>query len=247
MPDSQTLGLLIAAMVAGVVCFRLYTVLGRRTGHEPPPQAAPRARPRRRSRPAHPRRRPAGCWTSSSADRSFDTPKFLAGARQAYDADRDRLRRKGDRAALARCCRPTSSPLLTPASRRAPRPPPPFVKLHDARIAGAALHGREAEITVAFTAEFATGTVTDVWTFERNLDSTDPNWLLVATSGDVPETPAGFLRCAAGRRRLAPGPPPPQHRSRAAPDPRSFADLAGLERRRHSTRRWPRSSAVAPC
>src|SRR5215813_6772085 len=45
MPDSQTLGLLIAAMVAGVICFRLYTVLGRKTGHEPPPQAVPQSRP----------------------------------------------------------------------------------------------------------------------------------------------------------------------------------------------------------
>jgi len=26
-----------------------------------------------------------------------------------------------------------------------------------------------------------------VWTFERNLDATDPNWVLVATSGDLPE------------------------------------------------------------
>jgi len=32
MPDSQTLGLLVAAMVAGIICFRLYTVLGRKTG-----------------------------------------------------------------------------------------------------------------------------------------------------------------------------------------------------------------------
>ena len=35
MPDSQLIGILIAAMVAGVLLFRLYTVLGRRTGHEP--------------------------------------------------------------------------------------------------------------------------------------------------------------------------------------------------------------------
>ena len=46
---------------------------------------------------------------------------------------------------------------------------------------------RQAEVTVAFMAEFATGNVTDVWTFERNLDSSDPNWLLVATSGELPE------------------------------------------------------------
>ncbi|HKQ10339.1 MAG TPA: TIM44-like domain-containing protein, partial [Rhizomicrobium sp.] len=62
-----------------------------------------------------------------------------------------------------------------------------LVKLQDVRITGSALHGRSAEITVAFTAEFATGNVVDVWTFERNLDSADPNWVLVATSGDLPE------------------------------------------------------------
>jgi len=44
-----------------------------------------------------------------------------------------------------------------------------------------------AEITLAFAAEFASGTVNDVWTFERNLDSRDPNWVLIATSGDLPE------------------------------------------------------------
>ena len=59
--------------------------------------------------------------------------------------------------------------------------------VNDARIVNSALHGRSAEITVAFTAEFSTGTVIDVWTFERNLDSADPNWLLVATSTDLPE------------------------------------------------------------
>jgi predicted lipid-binding transport protein (Tim44 family) len=61
------------------------------------------------------------------------------------------------------------------------------VKLDDARITGSSLHGRQAEITVAFAAEFASGSITDVWTFERNLDSSDPNWVLVATSGDAPE------------------------------------------------------------
>jgi predicted lipid-binding transport protein (Tim44 family) len=66
-----------------------------------------------------------------------------------------------------------------------------LIKLHDARIVGSALHGRNAEITTAFTAEFSgdagKNTVTDVWTFERNLDSSDPNWTLVATSGELPE------------------------------------------------------------
>ena len=38
MGDSQLLGILLIAMVAGVILFRLYTVLGRRTGNEREPQ-----------------------------------------------------------------------------------------------------------------------------------------------------------------------------------------------------------------
>jgi predicted lipid-binding transport protein (Tim44 family) len=188
MPDSQTLGLLIAAMVAGVICFRLYTVLGRRTGHEPPPQAAvPAPRPAALPQPA-PDIAPSsnGLLDIQLADRSFDTPKFLTGAREAY-ARIVTAFASGDRAVL----RPLLSPDVFTAfdagitARTAPAAA--FVKLQDARIAGAALHGRHAEITVAFTAEFASGALTDVWTFERNLDSADPNWLLVATSGDLPD------------------------------------------------------------
>ncbi|HEY0266754.1 MAG TPA: Tim44/TimA family putative adaptor protein [Rhizomicrobium sp.] len=187
MPDTQTLVLVAAAMAAGVICFRLYTVLGRRTGNETPPQPAPSALTPPPSQ-ALPEAVPAsnGLLDIQLADRGFDTPKFLAGAREAYgrivtafaQGDRDTLR-----------------PLLSPdvyaafdagiTGRGAPAAD--FVKLADARIAHSALQGRVAEITVAFTAEFSTGTVTDVWTFERSLDSVDPNWLLVATSGDLPD------------------------------------------------------------
>jgi predicted lipid-binding transport protein (Tim44 family) len=185
MPDSQTLGLLVAAMVAGVICFRLYTLLGRRTGHEPPPQAIPQPRPVSVLQPA-PEAAPAssnGLLDIQLADRDFDTPRFLAGAREAYARIVNAFA-AGDRAAL--------KPLLSPEVYAAfdagitgrDGPATAFVKLHDARIVGSGLHGRMAEITVAFKAEFASGTITDVWTFERNLDSKDPNWLLMATSGD---------------------------------------------------------------
>ena len=85
MPDSQTLGLVVAAMVAGIICFRLYTVLGRRTGHEPSPQPAPIARPASLPQPAQ-SSGPAssGLPDIQLADRNFDAPKFLAGAREAY-------------------------------------------------------------------------------------------------------------------------------------------------------------------
>lgn len=190
MPDSQTLGLLAAAMVAAIILFRLYTVLGRRTGHEPQPPAAPKP-----LTPAAPspviEQQPSsnGLLDIQMADPAFDTPKFLAGAREAY-AQIVTAFAAGDRAALR--------PLLSSdvyaafdagiASRTAPAPT--FVKLHDARIVGSVLHGRTGEITVAFTAEFSgdagKNSVTDVWSFERNLDSSDPNWTLVATSGELP-------------------------------------------------------------
>ena len=188
MPDSQTLGLLIAAMIAGVICFRLYTVLGRRTGHEPPPQPVPAPLPASRPQPAPESAAPSssGLLDIQLADRTFDTPKFLAGAREAY-ARIITAFAKGDRAELRLLLSPDVFAAFDAGITARTAPAPDFVKLHDARIVGSALQDRQAEITVAFTAELTTGTVTDVWTFERNLGASDPNWVLVATSGELPE------------------------------------------------------------
>ena len=185
MPDSQTLGLVAAAMIAGVICVRLYWVLGRRTGNEPqaappspatpPVMAAPQA-----ALPAN------GMLDIQAADRDFDTARFLDGARQAY-VQIVAAFTQGDREAL----RPLLSPDVMAAFEAGiadrGEAPAPLVRLADARIVSASLEGRHAEITVAFTAEFSGGATTDVWTFARSVDSTDPNWTLVATSGDLPE------------------------------------------------------------
>jgi len=73
-----------------------------------------------------------------------------------------------------------------------------FVGLDDARLVDAALEGTTAQLTVRFKSKVisvlrdAQGeviegdpqklkTVLDVWTFERDLKSADPNWTLVAT------------------------------------------------------------------
>ena len=189
MPDTQTITLFAAAAIAGIVCFRLFTVLGRRTGQEP--QARPQPQPAPLTPPAPP---PAVKQASSNnglldiqlADRNFDTPKFLAGAREAYVQIVTAFA-SGDRAALRPLLSPDVYAAFDAGISARTQAPSTFVKLHDARIAGSALHGRTAEITLAFAAEFASGNVTDVWTFERNLDSADPNWTLIATSGDLPE------------------------------------------------------------
>jgi len=204
MPDSQSLILFAAAMVAGIVCFRLFLVLGRRTGHEPtarPPEKAPESAP---EKTAEAQRAPAALEAPRSetpssnglieiqlADRNFDTPHFLSGAREAY-VRIVKAFAAGDRAALA----PLLSPQVLDAfegaiAARGQSAPAAFNALNDARIAGASLAARHAEITVAFRAEFAGASgpeeVADVWTFARDLDSTDPNWTLVATSGELPE------------------------------------------------------------
>lgn len=185
MPDSQTLGLVIAGTLAGLIALRLYWVLGRRTGNEPRP--APASLPVQPTPVAEPQTGGGnGLLDIQLADRTFDTHKFLAGAREAY-AQIVAAFAAGDRARL----RPLLSPDVYAAfdagiAARA-EPPSAFVTLNDARIVASALHGKTAEITVAFAAEFAAGPVTDVWTFARETDAADPNWQLVATSGDLPE------------------------------------------------------------
>jgi predicted lipid-binding transport protein (Tim44 family) len=187
MPDSQTLGLVVAAMVAGIICFRLYAVLGRRTGHEPSPQPAPTARPVAPPQPAQPSAPiSGGVLDIQLADRSFDAPKFLAGAREAYSRIVTAFI-QGNREEFRPLLAPDVFAAFDAGIAARTEPVAALVKVQDARITGSALHGRQAEITVAFTAEFASGTVVDVWTFERNLESADPNWVLVATSGGLPE------------------------------------------------------------
>lgn len=196
MPDSQTLILLVAAMVAGVVIFRLYTVLGRRTGQEPepgnpaarpvpqpvldaPPAPDERGEPELRLGPSQ-----GGLVDIQLADKNFDPARFLSGAREAYGLIVNAFA-KGDREAL----RPLLSPDVFAAfdagiAARGDAEPAFLSRLVDARISHAAMEVRQAEVTVAFSAEFTSGPVTDVWTFARDVDSDDPNWLLVGTSGD---------------------------------------------------------------
>ena len=104
MPDAQLIEILIAAMVAGVVLFRLYTILGRRTGHEPQPRdraalspAASALRPPQTDRPVEPQAR--SLFDIQLADPSFETGHFLGGAKTAYETILKAFA-TGDRASL---------------------------------------------------------------------------------------------------------------------------------------------------
>ena len=223
MPNSQLLEIAFLAVVAGVILFRLYTVLGRRTGHERPPQDAYRFQPNPDAPIADdtakvlPRRADTADTASADpvargvaaiklADRSFEAEHFLNGARQAYETIVTAFA-KGDRAAL--------KPLLSDdvyhtfdqviAARESAKETVAFtfVGFKDTKIVEASLTNRIADVTVSFGTQFISATtsetgsvvegdaksvreVTDVWSFNRDTRARDPNWTLVATSGDLP-------------------------------------------------------------
>jgi predicted lipid-binding transport protein (Tim44 family) len=202
MPDAQLIEILIAAMVAGVILFRLYTVLGRRTGHEPQPQdrltpapSAPNLRALPAEKPSEPKAR--SLFDIQLADPGFETGHFLKGAKTAYEIILKAFA-SGDRASL--------KPLLSDevygafdseiAKRGATPAPESLAGITDAQIVHATLEDKTAEITVSFRAQFASGAaqtgdyvqrdVTDIWTFARQIGSSSPTWTLVATSGALP-------------------------------------------------------------
>lgn len=228
MPDLQYLEILVFAVIAAVILFRLYTVLGRRTGEERPPQqdrfrlsGNPPAEvpkdnviplPTRGAAPAQPAApTPAdpvarGLFDIKLADSGFETDHFLAGARSAYELIVTAFAR-GDRAQLKPLLGSevfaAFDAVIAGREQRKEKVEFTFVGFKDVKIVHAGLKGRAAEITAAIGAQFISGTlgadgalvegdaksvrdVTDVWTFTRDVKARDPNWLLVATSGDLP-------------------------------------------------------------
>jgi predicted lipid-binding transport protein (Tim44 family) len=213
-------------MVAGIILFRLYTVLGRRTGNEREPQerlrqigAAPPAAPAPADnvvavpdRSAAPKdwQIPSGDPVAKSlldiklADRSFEAEHFLEGARHAYQmivtafAERDR---ESLRPLVSEEVYSAFDSVMRGHEERHETVKYTFEGFRSVRIAHAELKARTAEGTVEFAARFVSTTVdisgaviegdaesirevVDIWTFARDTRSNDPNWTLVATSGE---------------------------------------------------------------
>lgn len=181
MADSQLLVILAVAMVAGIILFRLFTVLGRRTGNErEPPQpyqriggATPDAAdnkvvplpgtvvggPATPASPTDPLAR--ALLDIKTVDRTFEADHFLAGARHAYELILTAFA-ANDRAAL----RPLLSDEVYTAfdgvikgrEERNEKVTFTFVGVQDARISHAILKGRTAEVTVTFAAQYISST-----------------------------------------------------------------------------------------
>jgi predicted lipid-binding transport protein (Tim44 family) len=174
MAGSQLLDIVLIAMLAGIVLFRLYTVLGRRTGHERPPQenyrigpqqaedtvgAAPKLTHASAERPSDPVA--SGLFDIGLADRGFDKEHFLKGARAAYEMILT---------AFANNDRATLKPLLSDEvfgafdsvmrrrEQSGDKATMTLVGFTDVKIIAAALKGSTAEITLAYSARLIAAT-----------------------------------------------------------------------------------------
>lgn len=222
---TELFDILLLGLLAGFIAFRLYSVLGRRTGHErtrddqlrmpdgaetnPKPAASKDnvvTLPERTAQPgtstsgANPLAR--SLMDIKLADRNFDTERFLSGARQAYEmivtafarGERDVLR-----PLLSEDVFETFERAIKSREARNVRVDFTFLKLKGARVSGAEMKGRSAEVSVTFESEVMMAgydpsgalvegdaktphSVTDIWTFARDTGSRDPNWALVATA-----------------------------------------------------------------
>jgi len=172
MAGSQLLEIVVLATVAGFILFRLYTVLGRRTGHERPPQdnyrlgpqqdavgGAPKLSHASAERPSDPVA--SGLFDISLADRNFDKENFLKGARAAYELILTAFA-ANDRAAL----KPLLSDevfaafdgVMKKREQAREKSSLTLVGFSDVKIIAAALRANIAEITLAFGARLISAT-----------------------------------------------------------------------------------------
>ncbi len=135
------------------------------------------------------------------ADPTFDLDAFLEGAKVAFGMIVEAFA-KGDKATLEPLLAPpvfaSFAAAIDERQRRGRTLETELVALRGAELVDAELQGRQARLTVRFTSEQinctrdASGavvegdpstveTVIDVWTFQRDVTSPDPNWVLVET------------------------------------------------------------------
>jgi len=196
----QVVEFIILGALAGVVLIQLYAVLGRKVGRGPGAVAAPQLEPVAADgrlsafAPAEPAAPLSGVAALRARDASFDPAQFLQGARQAYQTIVKAFT-EGDRATL--------KPLLAPAvmdgfetamSEREAEgrtETVEFLQPPRADLETVSLADDLARAAVRFLGELrnrtkdATGEgvddrrIAEVWTFERNIKSPNPNWMLI--------------------------------------------------------------------
>ncbi|MCW2244556.1 putative lipid-binding transport protein (Tim44 family) [Azospirillum fermentarium] len=217
--------IVIFAMIAAFLVYRLRSVLGRRDNDEPrrsnpyAPTPTDRAAPHGdnvipmpgRDRgiadvppppaPGEPESLAATLARIAAADRMFEEKNFLQGARAAFTMIVGAFA-AGDTATLRPLLAdPVYDSFAAAIRQRQQAGQTLETTIHrivDADVTAARLDGRTVAVTVTFISEQtgvtrdasgavvdgdpkAVETVTDIWTFTRDIRSNDPNWLLSET------------------------------------------------------------------
>lgn len=196
----QVLELIIFAGLAAIVLYQLYSVLGRRVGRQPEDTPAAAGRPA----PTAPVDRAldhvddgvalTGLAAVRHADPSFDLSRFLGGAKSAYEmvvrafaaGDRDTLKNLLSAEVMS-----SFDAAIAQREAEGRTEKVEFLQAPRADMERADVKGDLAHVVVRFLAEFRTRSkgpegeavddrrTAELWTFERNLKSRDPNWTLV--------------------------------------------------------------------
>ena len=211
--------IVLLAMIAAFLGMRLYSVLGKRTGHEQEPVL-----PRREERAAPSPVRldegetppstlasapdasglvyepaaEAGLRQLLATDRNFDAGRFMEGAEAAYRMISEAYW-SGDRETLRDLCDNDSYEAFVEAiearEARGEKLDNRLIGIDSAKITAVELDRSEARITVRYRADISAITrdadgkliagsmsdasqTDDLWTFRRQIGSSDPNWLL---------------------------------------------------------------------
>jgi predicted lipid-binding transport protein (Tim44 family) len=214
---------ILVIAVAAIIGWRLWSVLGQRTGlerqwpkpGEPPPKISPKTfdldadknlqAPQPKSWEKHAATDTSlanGLSTISDRDRSFDADQFLAGAAKAYEMINVAYA-KGDKKALQLLLsRDVMKDFASDMDRRSAAAETmdwQLVKVESTKLQDASFVGNLARLSVHFKSSVISATtdkdgtiieghataiekVEDIWSFERALNASDPNWKLVATT-----------------------------------------------------------------
>lgn len=206
--------LIVFIALAAFIAYRLYTVLGAKTGEERQRdvEGLQRARPRpepeadivlepQEDKPLPPVSAPAE--PLRAADPAFDERAFLEGARAAYELIVEAFA-SGDLRSIRRFLSPSVFDAFKAAvaarEESGQRTDLKFVGIENAKIAASRMEDGALVAETEFLSNQVRATfdkagaivagdpvridlVKDRWTFSRPLNSSDPNWVLVATGG----------------------------------------------------------------
>ena len=190
----MSIEILLLAGVAIFVLARLFAVMGKQKGAPPPTFRTSNSNDRphpvlvhsdtHQDEPEPDEDNPSALQQIAMLDPNFSQREFLHGAKAAYEmivtafaeGDRDTLKSLLNEDVYGDYDRALTD------REASGDPPNELMRLKDATIEEAEMTGSVAEITVLFVAELSNGeyvsSTRELWTFERDVKSRDPNWRL---------------------------------------------------------------------